>query len=103
MRGRFIMKIIRVFIEPCMDATAPSHPRPERRKRATMRYCNSIPTMLRENMLNLKDPSLLRQQCFINGEWCDANDASTIKVTNPATGESLGSVPHMGAAETARA
>jgi succinate-semialdehyde dehydrogenase/glutarate-semialdehyde dehydrogenase len=54
-------------------------------------------------MLNLKDPSLLRQQCFINGEWCDANDASTIKVTNPATGESLGSVPHMGAAETTRA
>jgi succinate-semialdehyde dehydrogenase/glutarate-semialdehyde dehydrogenase len=54
-------------------------------------------------MLNLKDPSLLRQQCFINGEWCDANDASTIKVINPATGESLGSVPHMGAPETTRA
>jgi succinate-semialdehyde dehydrogenase/glutarate-semialdehyde dehydrogenase len=54
-------------------------------------------------MLNLKDPSLLRQQCFINGEWCDANDASTIKVINPATGERLGSVPHMGASETTRA
>jgi succinate-semialdehyde dehydrogenase/glutarate-semialdehyde dehydrogenase len=54
-------------------------------------------------MLNLKDPSLLRHQCFINGEWCDADDASTIQVTNPATGESLGTVPHMGAAETRRA
>ncbi len=54
-------------------------------------------------MLNLKDPSLLRQQCFINGEWCSADDNSVIKVSNPATGESLGSVPHMGAAETRRA
>ena len=24
-------------------------------------------------MLNLKDPSLLRQQCYINGEWLDAD------------------------------
>ncbi|MFL6660358.1 MAG: NADP-dependent succinate-semialdehyde dehydrogenase [Massilia sp.] len=54
-------------------------------------------------MLTLKDPSLLRQQSYINGAWCDADDASTINVVNPATGESLGSVPHMGAAETARA
>ncbi|MBZ2207945.1 NADP-dependent succinate-semialdehyde dehydrogenase [Massilia soli] len=54
-------------------------------------------------MLNLKDPSLLRQQCFINGEWCDADDASTIDVVNPATGERLGTVPHMGQAETRHA
>ncbi len=54
-------------------------------------------------MLNLKDPSLLRQQCFINGEWRDANDASTIDVRNPATGERLGTVPHMGQDETRRA
>ena len=51
-------------------------------------------------MLNLKDPSLLRQQSYINGDWCDANDASTIDVVNPATGERLGTVPHMGQAET---
>ena len=54
-------------------------------------------------MLNLKDPSLLRQQGFIDGQWCSADDNSVIKVVNPATGESLGSVPHMGAAETRRA
>ena len=54
-------------------------------------------------MLNLKDPSLLREQCFINGEWSDANDASTIDVINPATGERLGTVPHMGQAETRQA
>ncbi|WP_426336509.1 NADP-dependent succinate-semialdehyde dehydrogenase [Pseudoduganella sp. R-31] len=54
-------------------------------------------------MLTLKDPSLLRQQCFIAGQWCDADGGATISVTNPATGEALGSVPKMGAAETRRA
>ena len=54
-------------------------------------------------MPNLKDPSLLRQQCFIDGEWTDASDSSTIAVNNPATGEHLGNVPHMGTAETRRA
>ncbi|MDB5908745.1 MAG: succinate-semialdehyde dehydrogenase, partial [Massilia sp.] len=54
-------------------------------------------------MLNLKDPSLLRQQAYINGEWCDANDGSTFNVTNPATGEVIGMAPRMGAAETRRA
>jgi succinate-semialdehyde dehydrogenase/glutarate-semialdehyde dehydrogenase len=54
-------------------------------------------------MLNLKDPTLLRHQCLIDGEWCDANDASKITVTNPATGEPIGTVPRMGATETRRA
>jgi len=54
-------------------------------------------------MLNLKDPSLLRQQCYLDGAWCSADDNSVIKVVNPATSESLGTVPHMGAAETRRA
>ncbi|MES3020898.1 MAG: NAD-dependent succinate-semialdehyde dehydrogenase [Pseudomonadota bacterium] len=54
-------------------------------------------------MLTLKDPSLLRQQCYIDGEWCDADGAATLDVHNPATGETLGTVPRMGATETARA
>ena len=54
-------------------------------------------------MLNLKDPTLLRHQALIDGEWCDAQDANTVHVINPATGFDLGTVPHMGAAETRRA
>jgi len=54
-------------------------------------------------MLTLKDPTLLRQQSYINGQWCDADNGETITVTNPATGERLGSVPKMGEAETRRA
>jgi succinate-semialdehyde dehydrogenase/glutarate-semialdehyde dehydrogenase len=54
-------------------------------------------------MLNLKDPSLLKQQAYLNGMWCDADNDDRIAVTNPATGETLGHVPNMGAAETNRA
>ncbi|MFA9218377.1 MAG: NADP-dependent succinate-semialdehyde dehydrogenase [Sphingomonadaceae bacterium] len=54
-------------------------------------------------MLQLKDPSLLREQCYINGEWCDANNNAKVAVINPATGDKLGTIPHMGSAETARA
>src|SRR5512134_106330 len=53
--------------------------------------------------LSLKDPSLFRQQCYINGQWVDADSGKTIEVTNPATGEVLGTIPNMGAAETRRA
>ncbi|WP_119304652.1 NADP-dependent succinate-semialdehyde dehydrogenase [Dongia deserti] len=53
--------------------------------------------------LSLKDPSLFRQQCYINGAWADADSGKTIDVTNPATGEVLGTIPNMGAAETRRA
>jgi succinate-semialdehyde dehydrogenase/glutarate-semialdehyde dehydrogenase len=54
-------------------------------------------------MMQLKDPSLFRQQAYVNGEWCDADNGGTHPVTNPATGETIGSVPLMGAAETKRA
>jgi succinate-semialdehyde dehydrogenase/glutarate-semialdehyde dehydrogenase len=54
-------------------------------------------------MPNLKDPSLLRQQAFVGGAWCDADDGQTIAVINPANGDTVASVPHMGAAETKRA
>ncbi|WFR77781.1 NAD-dependent succinate-semialdehyde dehydrogenase [Janthinobacterium rivuli] len=54
-------------------------------------------------MLNLQDASLLKQQCLIDGAWCDADDGATIDVTNPATGDVIATVPRMGAAETRRA
>ncbi|MFT0545811.1 NADP-dependent succinate-semialdehyde dehydrogenase [Allopusillimonas ginsengisoli] len=54
-------------------------------------------------MLDLKNPALFRQQCYIDGKWCDADSGETINVTNPATGEVIGTIPKMGAAETRRA
>ncbi len=51
----------------------------------------------------LKDGKLLRQKCLVNGAWTDADDGRNIAVKNPATGETLGTVPRMGEAETRRA
>jgi succinate-semialdehyde dehydrogenase/glutarate-semialdehyde dehydrogenase len=51
----------------------------------------------------LKNDFLLRQRCYIRGAWVDADDGRTLQVTNPATGEVIGTVPRMGAAETRRA
>ncbi|MEM7195941.1 MAG: NADP-dependent succinate-semialdehyde dehydrogenase [Pseudomonadota bacterium] len=53
--------------------------------------------------MKLNNPSLFRQQCYINGEWADADSGKTIDVTNPADGSVIGNVPMMGAEETRRA
>ena len=53
--------------------------------------------------LSLKDPKLFREQCYIDGAWTSADSGKTFPVTNPATGEKLGTVPDLGAAETRRA
>lgn len=47
--------------------------------------------------------SLFRQQAFIAGNWCDADDNNTLSVSNPATGAILGKIPNMGMSETQRA
>ncbi|MHC8508444.1 MAG: NADP-dependent succinate-semialdehyde dehydrogenase [Rhodospirillales bacterium] len=53
--------------------------------------------------LPLADPSLFRRQCRIGAAWADADNGETLPVTNPANGETIGTVPKMGAAETRRA
>jgi succinate-semialdehyde dehydrogenase/glutarate-semialdehyde dehydrogenase len=45
----------------------------------------------------------LRQQCYINGVWCDADSGATLDVTDPGSGGKIGTVPKMGAEETRRA
>ncbi len=53
--------------------------------------------------MKLKNSELFRQQCFIDGDWVDADSAAKIDVTNPANGKTVGTVPKMGADETRRA
>src|SRR4051812_35962461 len=53
--------------------------------------------------LPLKDPTLFRQANYLDGKWVEADNGQTIVVKNPATGEAIGEVPSMGAAETRRA
>ncbi|MBN8758480.1 MULTISPECIES: NAD-dependent succinate-semialdehyde dehydrogenase [unclassified Variovorax] len=55
-------------------------------------------------MLNqLRDPSLLKSACLVNGVWLAADNGTTLDVTNPSTGAVIGTVPNMAQAETQRA
>ena len=58
---------------------------------------------LDSTQLPLSDTKLFREQCYIDGEWLGAGSNETIDVTNPATGDVLGTIPKMGADETRRA
>jgi succinate-semialdehyde dehydrogenase/glutarate-semialdehyde dehydrogenase len=50
--------------------------------------------------IELNDTTLLRQQCYIDGEWVDAATGGTIEVSNPATGEAIATVPALTGEET---
>jgi succinate-semialdehyde dehydrogenase/glutarate-semialdehyde dehydrogenase len=54
-------------------------------------------------MLTLKDSSLLKNRCYVDGEWIEADSGKTFPVRNPADGSELARVPDMGAQETRRA
>lgn len=45
----------------------------------------------------------IRTQNLVNGQWIDADDGTTIDVIDPATDETIASIPSVGAAETRRA
>ncbi len=51
----------------------------------------------------LKDARLFRETCYIDGQWVQASSGQTLNVDNPATGEIIGTVPKLGAAETRQA
>ena len=50
--------------------------------------------------VQLSDPKLFRQSCYVDGAWVNARNSATISVDNPATGEIVGTVPKFGAVET---
>jgi len=53
--------------------------------------------------LKLKDSDLLRQQALFAGHWQDAHQGATLPVIDPATGETLATIPALGRAETEQA
>jgi succinate-semialdehyde dehydrogenase/glutarate-semialdehyde dehydrogenase len=51
-------------------------------------------------MLALKDPSLLKKQLFINGEWVEGDSGDTLPIVNPATGVELCQISSAGKSDT---
>ncbi len=56
-----------------------------------------------EDPTAIKDPVLLKNACYVDGTWAEADSGRRFDVTNPANGAVIESVPDMGEAETTRA
>lgn len=54
-------------------------------------------------MIDMKNPTLFRNQAYINGEWIGADSGESFPVTNPADGSVITDVPNQGVDETRRA
>ncbi len=53
--------------------------------------------------MQLRDPTLLKDRCYLDGRWVEADSGECFAVWDPATGTQVGSVPALGEAETRRA
>ena len=53
--------------------------------------------------ISLANPKLLCKNAYVNGMWIQAQSGEVFSVINPANGESLATVPDMGAEDTALA
>ena len=45
--------------------------------------------------LEIKNQSLFIEKAYINGQWVDADDNSTLDVLNPVNQEIIGRVPNL--------
>jgi succinate-semialdehyde dehydrogenase/glutarate-semialdehyde dehydrogenase len=53
--------------------------------------------------MNISNPSLFKQQAFINGQWVDATDHQTMPIYNPSSNQLIGRVPVITAQQTQEA
>jgi succinate-semialdehyde dehydrogenase/glutarate-semialdehyde dehydrogenase len=56
-----------------------------------------------KSAMPIRDARLFREQCYVGGQWIDADSGAAFAVTNPADGSVLGTVPELGAGEVRRA
>ncbi|MBW4053638.1 MAG: aldehyde dehydrogenase family protein [Proteobacteria bacterium] len=49
--------------------------------------------------MKINDSSLLRMQAYIGGQWVAAEDGAQTPVSNPASGERIGTVPNLRGAQ----
>lgn len=69
------------------------------RLRSARSLCKAAPAQS-SLALSLRDCSLFREKAYVDGAWVGAASGATFEVTDPATGEHLGSCADMGRAET---
>ncbi len=58
---------------------------------------------VKSSAMPIQDKRLFREQCYVGGQWVDADNGAVFPVNNPADGSVLGTVPEFGTAEVRRA
>lgn len=53
--------------------------------------------------MELKNPALFKEQCYVDGQWVNADSGYSLAVTNPLDNETIATVPDFGQEETRRA
>lgn len=53
--------------------------------------------------MKIRDKGLFRQQCYVGGQWIDAEDGATIAVTNPSDDSRVGTVPKLSKTQVSQA
>jgi len=53
--------------------------------------------------MTFTDQKLFREAAYVDGQWIAADDSATVAVDNPATGDIIGHVPKLNAAQTRKA
>src|SRR6185437_1547799 len=91
-------------------AAAGARWRAERGSSRRSLICNELsserpmaPDTRERTSLDLSDATLLREKCYVDGQWIGADDGATMPVIDPATGALVGTAPLCGAPETRRA
>ncbi|KAI9729541.1 MAG: succinate semialdehyde dehydrogenase NADP+ linked [Cirrosporium novae-zelandiae] len=59
--------------------------------------------MVHSTVPPLNDPSLFKQECYVNGEWVKAKSGKTFEVFDPSTGKLVGTCPEFNKADTENA
>lgn len=60
-----------------------------------MGYDRAEDTMEETALIQLDDPALLRDRCYLGGTWAAADSGATFAVRDPATDEVLALVPRL--------
>ena len=53
--------------------------------------------------MSISKQTFFKQDAYINGQWVAATDGSSVAVTDPASGETLGHVPSLSAEQVSQA
>ena len=63
-------------------------------------FSNSVAFRTAQHTVKFADPSLFKSQTYVNGQWVGSQNGKSFEVTDPATGQTIGTMPEMDVNDT---